>query len=134
MARRIRLATRLAPALAAAALVACGDSTTAPTIGEPTDPSLIGTWKGGIMRSIDDTPSSLTMILKVDSTASVLLPNFDPACSVAGPWTVSNGRLTVTMQTCTAVPITFTAPVATGRLSGTWSAGTTAGTFQVTKQ
>jgi hypothetical protein len=132
MTRRTRLVARLAPALAAAALVACGDSSPVAVVGTA-DTSLIGTWKGGIMRSIDDTPTDFTIILKVDSTGAVLLPNLDTACAVVGPWTVSDGRLTLATRTCDGVAVTFTAPVATGHLSGTWSSGTVTGTFQVAK-
>jgi hypothetical protein len=119
-------------ALSLAVTVACrGDS---PTAVFKTDTSLVGTWTGGIMRSIDDTPVNFSMILKADSTASVQLPNFDPACAVAGPWTVSSGRLTVSSRDCRGMRVTFTAPVSGAHLTGTWSADAVTGTFQLTRQ
>ncbi|AHG93789.1 hypothetical protein J421_6254 (plasmid) [Gemmatirosa kalamazoonensis] len=112
---------------------ACRDD--APTTVFPSDASLVGTWTGGIMRSIDDVAVNFSMVLKADSTASVVVQNSNPNCPATGPWTVSNGRLTVSTHGCNGIGATFTAPVTVGRMTGTWSADTKeSGTFAVTKQ
>jgi hypothetical protein len=130
------IARALTTAVIAAALLtqaACGDSS--PTAVIPPDASLVGTWNGGIMRSIDDTPVTFTLTLKADSTGSAVPQGANPDCAAVGPWTVSNGRFTLSSRDCNGSSATFTAPVTVGvsRMSGTWSTATLNGTFDVTK-
>jgi hypothetical protein len=118
-------------------LAACGDS------GPPTGiipcviscvdtSTLAGTWKG----TVDGTGgrSGLTTILNADSTYSGQgeIPFY---CKVTGKWTVSGGQFTSTGTECGGAIVTSVAPVASLRLTGTWSANNgSSGTFTVAKQ
>jgi hypothetical protein len=132
--RRLRPLAAALLAVTLAGPLACGDDSPDAVIGPP-DTSLIGIWKGGIMTSVDDTPVTLTITLKADSTASAAVQGFDPACPNLGQWTVSGGRVTIAARNCRGGVVTFTAPIAGAHLIGTWSnEANLTGTFDVAKQ
>jgi hypothetical protein len=56
-------------------------------------------------------------------------------CRVTGAWRVTGARFTATASDCGGLVVTFTAPVAGLRLTGTWSVPSgRRGTFTVAKQ
>jgi hypothetical protein len=125
--RAVALLTALATA------VACHDSE--PTIvATPTDNSLIGTWKGTVTASADNTTGAFILTLKADSTGSALTPAANPNCPTTGPWTVVQDRLSMSTRDCIGTAVSFSASLRGAHLIGTWSAGQDAGTFDVTKQ
>lgn len=118
-------------------LAACGDSGpptgTGPSV-TPDTSTLAGTWKG----TLEGTGgfSVITHRLNADSTFTGEAENPAYCGKVNGTWTVSGGQYTATgHDTCFGVIVTSVAPVASLRLTGTWSSSTGwSGTFTVAKQ
>lgn len=137
-----RRATRqaIAHVLAVATVVACGGST-APNIIEtpPVDTStLVGTWAGtldGGTAANSYGSSGFTMTLKADSTFAGKADNPRYCDLTATTWRVSAGQFSASGRDCDGVIVTFAAPVAPLRLTGTWTASSgRAGTFTLAKQ
>jgi hypothetical protein len=135
-ARALAVATLAAPLLG---LTACGGSTAPDDRTGPIDTStLVGTWSGTVDGG--SGPNSfglarLTVVLRADSTFTTASDN-PLYCSMLNTrWTVSGSQFTATGRDCTGTGITLTAPVASLRLNGTWTATSgRGGTFNVGKE
>jgi hypothetical protein len=124
----------------AATLAACGGSTE-PAIfdGPRVDTStLVGTWRGtldGGSAANSFGPSAITMTLRADSTFTGEADNPLYCALNQTVWRVAGGQFTATGRDCGNTVVTFTAPAAPLRLTGTWTASSgRGGTFTVVKQ
>lgn len=126
--------------LALAALAACGGSEPTRTIDTgPIDTStLVGTWVGtldGGSAANSYGPSAITIVLKADSTLTAKATNPLYCDLIDTRWQVSGTQFSASGRDCTNTFINFAAPVASLRLTGTWTASSgRAGTFTVAKQ
>jgi hypothetical protein len=133
-------ATRWSTTLACAVMVLAGcggSSSTSATITKPVDTStLVGTWGGSVEGGSGPNSYGFSVIaftLKADSTLTTKAEN-PSYCAASGSWTVKGAEWRAEGRDCTNTFLTFTAPLSSTRLAGSWTASSgRAGTFTVAK-
>ena len=120
-------------------LLSCSKTNDDQTLGTDVDARLIGTWKGMLNKS--NQQSEITMQLVPDGTLSLEEElNDTMSCLFTGTWTVINNRFKASCPNgCNGWTLTLFAPFAIDSLIGDWDghhpiSGNYSGTFTVGKQ
>jgi hypothetical protein len=96
----------------------------------PADPALVGRWSG----SINGTVGVATWTIELGATGAMVAEGSGGYCRTTGTWGVTSGQFVARGEECQGHIVTFVAPAAGTRLSGTWTAsGGARGQFDVAR-